>query len=89
MLFEDEKIWVELVQPINSATAIGTHIQKYGTGLYEATLLGNEAIESLPVAARHRAKLRVSSAWMAFPSIRPEGPHQEGWMSKAKKSRGA
>ncbi|MBD0417400.1 VOC family protein [Oryzicola mucosus] len=61
VLFEEEKIWVELVQPINSATAIGTHIQKYGTGLYEATLLGNEAIESLPVAARHRAKLRVSS----------------------------
>ncbi|MET3926676.1 VOC family protein [Devosia sp. 2618] len=61
VLFEDERIWVELVQPINSATAIGTHIQKYGTGLYEATLLGSEVIESLPAAARHRAKLRVSS----------------------------
>jgi hypothetical protein len=61
VLFEAETIWVELVQPINSATAIGTHIQKYGTGLYEATLLGKEAIEALPVATKHRTKLRVSS----------------------------
>lgn len=53
VLFEDEKIWVELVQPINSATAIGTHIQKYGTGLYEATLLGSETLDSLPVAAKY------------------------------------
>lgn len=60
VLFEDEKLWVELVQPFNSATAIGTHIQKYGTGLYEATLLGTESMESLPAATRHRAKLRVS-----------------------------
>ena len=61
VLFETEKLWVELVQPFNSATAIGTHIQKYGTGLYEATLLGSESMEFLPAAALHRAKLCVSS----------------------------
>lgn len=61
ILFEDGLNWVELVQPIKSATALGTHIQKFGTGLYAATLRGSESIKNLPVAAKYSAVLSVAA----------------------------
>lgn len=61
VLFDDGRNWVELVQPISNATALGAHIQKFGTGLYAATLRGNETVDSLRVATKYGARLSVTN----------------------------
>lgn len=62
ILFAFGDNWVELVQPLSSATAVATHIQQFGTGLYETILRGAEEMESLPIAVRYGGKLGISRA---------------------------
>lgn len=62
ILFTFGDNWVELVQPLSNVTAVATHIQQFGTGLYEAILRGTEELESLPVALKYGGKIGISSA---------------------------
>lgn len=62
VLFTFDNNWVELVQPLSSTTAIATHIQQFGTGLYEAVLRGTEEMDSLPIILKYGAKIGITRA---------------------------